>query len=211
MIDAHTLVKTALARLIGETAGIGVLPADIVSPDARAHLSSPIALKTGLSAAALAVKIGAALGSPLNTLLGARMVASVREERGHLHFFLTREVLTAMMRAVIDEAPRPAMPLDADDPVDVALCRMLMLARRPFRPCPEDARVRRALWLALAIPERAGEERPTRLRKLAAARALREMAYHLPPKDRQKLYLECAGVADCAARLLVRSTGEGLV
>ncbi|MEL7609174.1 MAG: hypothetical protein AAGU74_06675 [Bacillota bacterium] len=202
MFDAHTLTKEALARLVGGAAGIRMLPSDMISPDARAHISSPVALKRGLDAKAVAQSVEQALLSPLNALLGERAFAGVREENGHLHFFLTPELLTALMRRAIDECERPELRLDAADPVDVAICRMLMLARRPFKPCPQDERVQRALWLALAIPQRSPGKKPARLRKLEAARALSTMAHHLAPRERQALYINCSGVADCAARML---------
>ena len=202
MFDAHTVTKNALALLLSEAAGRRVPPADIVSPDARAPLSSPIALRRNLDADALAKSVEGALSSPLNHALGAPLIERVQAEGGHLHLFPTSAFLTALMLRAIGEAPRPKLPLDAVDPVEKAICRMLMLARRPFRPCPEDERVRRALWLALAIAQRAPCERILRHRKLEAARALYSMAHHLPPRDRQTLYVDCSGVADCAARML---------
>ena len=202
MFDAHTLVKNALAELVGVSAGVQLLPSDIISPDARALISTPVALRQGLDAEKIALRVQKALKSPQNSLLDVPAFASVREVNGHLHFFLTPELLTALMRRAIDETARPDLPLDAVDPVEYAICRMLMLARRPFKPCPQDEQVQRALWLALAIPQRTCEKRLARLRKLEAARALCTMAYHIEPRDRQNLYINCSGVADCAARML---------
>ena len=202
MFDAHTLTKDALNRLVGEAAGIQMLPSDMISPDARAFISSPVALRQGLDTKVIAKTVQKALKSPLNLLFNAPAFASVCEVNGHLHFFLTPEFLTALMHRAIEECKRPELPLDAVDPVDYAICRMLMLARRPFKPCPEDERVQRALWLALAIPQRDPGKKSARLRKLEAARALTTMAHHVAPRERQNLYINCSGVADCAARML---------
>ena len=58
-----------------------------------------------------------------------------------------------MMKHILANTLAPDLPDPGRDPVDHAIARCLMLARKPGKGCPPDRAVQAALWLAMGIPE----------------------------------------------------------
>ena len=200
MFDAYALVRRELAAWLSQCWGRTVLPEIIRCKDPRAQISTPAALSLGLEPARLYEELVAEQGKFF--ILDTPALLSIQEHNGHLHFALTPALHTQMMRRVCQDTPLPPLCLDARDVCSRARNRMLILARQPYRDCPQEEAVCRALWMALGIGEQGIEPRIRELRRREAGQALLTMAHHLRPRERQALLTEAAGAAACAARLL---------
>jgi hypothetical protein len=105
-----------------------------------------------------------------------------------------------MMKHILANTLAPDLPDPGRDPVDHAIARCLMLARKPGKGCPPDRALQAALWLAMGIPEAEGPRREA-LRR-SGAQAFLSLFPGRTPAQRLSLADSLGELAACMARLL---------
>jgi len=195
VFDAHSYVRESLAAWLGEALNRPIPPEAFRCHDPRATVSSPLARIYSLDAPALA----RALSPAPPPLLGVAAIQAVRARDNHLHFSFIPAFYDALLRRAQEGLPLPEPIWDRRDVIARAINRMLILARGPAAPCPEDEHACRALWLTLGTADAVLSSRARRLRAKQAARALLALGSHLPPAQRPAYLKQCSGLAHCCA------------
>ena len=190
----HALVRQAVCQMF---AGLARLqPAMVCTRTTAADVSVPLAWHTDMLPAA-------ALSRALATdpqVLGQPLIQRAFLQHGHACFFLTPQAYGAMMKHILANTLAPDLPDPGRDPVDHAIARCLMLARKPGKGCPPDRAVQAALWLAMGIPEAEGPRREA-LRR-SGAQAFLSLFPGRTPAQRLSLADSLGEPAACMARLL---------
>lgn len=194
MDSPHALVRQAVCQMF---AGLARLqPAMVCTRTRVADVSVPLAWHTDVAPAA-------ALSHALATnpqVLGQPLLQTAFLQHGHACFFLSPQAYGAMMKHILANTLAPDLPDPGRDPVDHAIARCLMLARKPGKGCPPDRAVQAALWLAMGIPEAEGPRREA-LRR-SGAQAFLSLFPGRTPAQRLSLADSLGELAACMARLL---------
>ncbi len=106
---------------------------------------------------------------------------------------------TILCRASLLPPPGEA---DITTRAGMALARLKTLSKKTHCGCPDDERVKRALWLCLGAVAFPGDARRTRARIAEAAEAALCLTHGAAPREREALRARCAQPADAMARLL---------
>ena len=194
MDSPHALARQAVCQMCAGAARLQ--PAMVCTRTRVADVSVPLAWHTDVAPAA-------ALSHALATnpqVLGQPLLQTAFLQHGHACFFLSPQAYGAMMAHILANIPAPALPDPGRDPVDHAIARCLMLARKPGKGCPPDRAVQAALWLAMGILEADGPQREA-LRQQCGQAFLALFAGR-SPAQRLCLADSLGEVAACMARLL---------
>lgn len=190
----HALVRQAVCQMF---AGLARLQPALVCTRTRvADVSVPLAWHTDVGPAD-------ALSHALATnpqVLGQPLLQTAFLQHGHACFFLSTQAYGAMLTHILANIPAPPLPDPGRAPVEYAISRALMLARKPGRGCPPDRAVQAALWLAMGILEADGPQREA-LRR-SGAQAFLSLFPGRTPAQRLSLADSLGELAACMARLL---------
>lgn len=207
MFDAYAFIRAQVEQLTALAFPGAVTKRNLIRcPAAGCEASTSFALFSGSDPQAVLKAFETQLKETPPLFCGTPVFRRVFERKGHICFELTTEMYDCFVQSAsgLEAAPLCGTGLDR---TEYALNRMLMLAHTSkfygeHASCPDDPRVRRALWLCFGIVERLKSPRLLKLRINDAAQALLTMSHHLPPAQRPALLRRCGGVADCASRLL---------
>jgi len=190
----HALARQAVCQMFAGAARLQ--PAMVCTRTRVADVSVPLAWHTDVAPAA-------ALSHALATnpqVLGQPLLQTAFLQHGHACFFLSPQAYGAMMAHILANIPAPPLPDPGRAPVEYAIARCLMLARKPGKGCPPDRAVQAALWLAMGIPEAEGPRREA-LRR-SGAQAFLSLFTGRSPAQRLSLADSLGEPAACMARLL---------
>ena len=95
-----------------------------------------------------------------------------------------------------------AQPADITSRAGYALARLKTLSKKSPCGCPEDERVKTALWLCLGAAAFPNDPVRTRARLRDASEAALRLTHGVPPKEREALRARLGEPADAMARLL---------
>lgn len=107
----------------------------------------------------------------------------------------------ALMRRVCRVLPA-AKEADVSTQEGCALARLNTLSKKAPCGCPEDANIKRALWLCLGAAAFPHDPKRTRTRLKAAAQAVQCLTHGVAPKERELLRSRLGEPADAMARLM---------
>jgi hypothetical protein len=106
--------------------------------------------------------------------------------------------LVFRVRQVLPEAKEA----DITSRAGYALARLRTLSKKSPCGCPDDERVKKALWLCLGAAAFPNDPKRTRARLREAAEAALRLTHGAPPKEREALRSRLGETADAMARLL---------
>lgn len=195
MINPHDLVRQALLQRLESVASL--TKEDICTTARGCEISAPLAWHIELPPE---VALERVMAAPPVKVFDAPLIDRAWLSGGHACFLLTGEAYTALLAHIIASAPPTALPDPVCSEVDYAIARMLMLSRKGGTGCPQDVRVREALWLAMGIVDAQGSRREARRNR--AAKALIGLMRGRDVAARLVLAASMGQAADCAARLL---------
>lgn len=196
MLNVHDGIIEILCAFISEA-----LPSakpGVTARSAYAELAAPLEFSCKLPAAECAGRLAKSNAARPPVYLGAPLLDCIAPHGGYVCFSLSPDVYSAALRHIIQSCPPPPLPNEAKSDADYAICRMLMLSRRPSGPFPNDPAIRAAVWRTLGIPS-APPARKNAARQ-EAARLLLGMLDGKSASERAALSLGEVGAA--AARLL---------
>ncbi|MDR0841624.1 MAG: hypothetical protein LBN26_09645 [Christensenellaceae bacterium] len=194
MYNLHLLIRQELYEQLKGKADL--CPADICTNARPGEASFPLGYRTALPAQRVLEEVMRGLAARE----GGPLIDRAWMQGGHACFSVSAGAYASAMRHILSSVPLPSMPDPVRGDVEYAICRMHMLSRQGGQGCPEDAPVRRALWLAWGIVDAEPARRETQRRR--AADALLNMLRGRPYPARAALRTQLGEVGGCAARLL---------
>lgn len=164
------------------------------------EFTAPLGYISGMSISKCMGDLGSAAVKMPPMFMGKRLIQRISASEGHVCFHLTLDAYSLALAHIIKEYPMPDIPEDTSDRVSYAAARMIMLCRGERAGCPDRARVKNAVWLALGIEGTTGKKREAMRKR--AAEALCTMFDDLTPEEHNTIRTKCASVGGACARLL---------
>lgn len=187
LFDGYALIKKELAGALA--------PLGAVEPgDMRI-------CERGYEVRAVCRRLSISAGEARAVLEGCPYVGRVLDEGGCLLIGLSGAYYD-MALGRVSEAPLPELPDDVGGIVPSALARSLTLCELPGESCPDDAEVRRLLWLAMGIPGFLDDTKRLSVRLRTVSQLTLALGAGRSISERGALFHACGGVMGAVARLV---------